>query len=67
MEYAQSSKIERLDGEIDKTKNYFVKFALKVDVSERFQKVEQDLWEEMTTKLEKKVFDRKVEAIEVTA
>ena len=67
MEYAQSSEIERLDGEIDKTKNYFVKFALKVDVSERFQKIEQDFWEEMATKLEKKVFDRKVEAIEVTA
>ena len=36
MDYAQASEILRIDAEIEKTKNYFVKFALKVDVSERF-------------------------------
>ena len=32
---------------------------MKVDVQERFKKVEREVWEELALKMEKKTFDRK--------
>ena len=64
MDLAHKREIIRLDDEIEKTRAMLVKFSLKTDVSEKFRKVEQDIWEELALKLEKQVFDRKIETFE---
>ena len=53
MDLAHKREIIRLDDEIEKTRAMLVKFSLKTDVSEKFRKVEQDIWEELALKLEK--------------
>mmetsp|Transcript_9060 Transcript_9060/g.12313 ORF Transcript_9060/g.12313 Transcript_9060/m.12313 type:complete len:94 (+) Transcript_9060:62-343(+) len=40
------------------------KFVLKTDVSEKFKKVEKEIWEELALKLEKKTFERKFDHFE---
>jgi len=40
------------------------KFILKTDVQERFKKVETEIWEELATKMEKRIFDRKFDHFE---
>ena len=65
MDLAHKREIIRLDDEIEKTRAMLVKFALKTDVSEKFRKVETEIWEELALKLEKTVFDRKIETFEI--
>ena len=43
------------------------KFVLKIDYSEKFRKVEAEIWEELSLKMEKKTFDRKFENFEIEA
>ena len=64
MDYAQIKDIKRVDEEIEKTRAMLTKFVLKTDFSEKFRKTETEIWESMATKMEKKVFDRKIESIE---
>jgi len=67
MEYAKQTEIERVDDEIEKTRYMLTKFLLKTDFNEKFKKTEAEIWEELATKMEKKIFDRKIEAFEVEA
>ena len=67
MDLAHKREIIRLDDEIEKTRAMLVKFALKTDVSEKFRNVEHEIWEELALKLEKTVFDRKIEYFETDA
>ena len=64
MDLAHKKEIVRLDDEIEKTRAMLVKFALKTDVNEKFRKMETELWEELALKLEKTVFERKIEHFE---
>ena len=64
MDLAHKKEIVRLDEEIEKTRAMLVKFALKTDVNEKFRKMETELWEELALKLEKNVFERKIEHFE---
>lgn len=41
------------------------KFSLKTDVMEKFKKIETEIWEELSLKMEKKVFDRKFNHFEI--
>lgn len=67
MEYAKEKEINRLDNEIEKTRAMLTKFVLKLDFNERFKKSEQDIWEELGTKMEKKSIERKFEVMDATA
>ena len=64
MDYADKKDIDRLDTEIEKTNQKMTKFVLKTDVSEKFKKVEKEIWEELSLKLEKKTFERKFDHFE---
>ena len=45
MDYALQTEIERVDEDIDKTRNMLTKFVQKVDYNERFRKIETELYE----------------------
>ena len=64
MDYALQTEIERVDEEMEKTRNMLTKFVLKTDYTERLKKMETEIWEELAIKLEKKVFDRRIQGIE---
>ena len=64
MDYADKKDIDRLDNDVEKTNQKMTKFVLKTDVSEKFKKVERDIWEELSLKLEKKTFERKFDHFE---
>ena len=55
--FALNTEIYRLDEEIRKTNEYQTKFILKTDVNERLQKMEKEIWEEMSTKLKAEKFE----------
>ena len=65
MEFADKKEISRIDKEIDKVGRETKRFVLKAEVQERFRKVEKEIWEELSIKLEKSVFDRKFSDLEV--
>jgi hypothetical protein len=65
MEYAKQVEIVRVDEEIEKTRYMLTKFLLKTDFNEKFKRTEAEIWEELATKIETKIFDRKIEAFEV--
>ena len=67
MDYAHQKEVVRLDDEIDKTRQMLTKFVLKTDYTEKFRKVETEIWEELSLKMEKKIFDRKFEHFEMEA
>ena len=64
MDYALQTEIERVDEDIDKTRNMLTKFVQKVDYNERFRKIETELYEQLNSKLETKIFERKIEHFE---
>mmetsp|Transcript_9061 Transcript_9061/g.12315 ORF Transcript_9061/g.12315 Transcript_9061/m.12315 type:complete len:151 (+) Transcript_9061:680-1132(+) len=64
MDYADKKEIVRLDNEFDRSNQKMTKFVLKTDVSEKFKKVEKEIWEELALKLEKKTFERKFDHFE---
>ena len=57
MDYAEKKEIIRIDQEFEKIKKRLGTFVLRVDVSEKFRKIEKEIWEELALKLEKKFFD----------
>ena len=60
MDFAERSDVKKVESEVGKIMNQRLpKLALKVDVKERFEKQERELWEELSLKMEKKVFERK--------
>mmetsp|Transcript_13803 Transcript_13803/g.17467 ORF Transcript_13803/g.17467 Transcript_13803/m.17467 type:complete len:151 (+) Transcript_13803:675-1127(+) len=64
MDYADKKEIVRIDNEFDRSNQKMTKFVLKTDVSEKFKKVEKEIWEELALKLEKKTFERKFDHFE---
>jgi len=64
MDYAEKKDITRLDQADEKINLKMTKFIARVDVQEKFRKLEKELWEELALKLEKKTFDRKIEGFE---
>lgn len=64
MDYANQKEVTRLDEEIEKTRLMLTKFVLKLDFNEKFKRVEQEIWEELATKMEKKSIERKFDHIE---
>lgn len=67
MEYASQKEVIRLDEEIERTRAMLTKFVLKVEYNERTKKMEQDSWEALATKMEKKSIERKFDLLEQTA
>ena len=65
MEFADKKEIQRIDKEIDKVGRETKRYVLKAEVQERFRKVEKEVWEELSIKLEKNTFERKVGEIEI--
>ena len=60
MDFAERSDVKKVESEVGKIMTQRLpKLALKVDVKERFEKQERELWEELSLKMEKKVFERK--------
>ena len=64
MDYAHQKEIVRVDKSVEETRSMLAKFILKTDVQERFKKVETEIWEELASKMEKKIFDRKFDHFE---
>lgn len=64
MEYANQKEVVRLDEEIEKTRAMLTKFVLKLDFNEKFKRVEQEIWEELATKMEKRSIERKFDLLE---
>ena len=64
MDYAEKKDVTRLDQADEKINLKMTKFIARVDVQEKFRKLEKELWEELALKLEKKTFDRKIEGFE---
>ena len=64
MDYADKKDIARLDKEDEKMKMQMTRYIARVDVQEKFKKMEKEVWEELAIKLEKKTFERKIESFE---
>lgn len=64
MDKAEQKEIVRLDEQIEITRAMLTKFVLKNDYLERFRKVETEIWDNLATKLEVNVFNRKIDTFE---
>ena len=61
LDYANQKEIVRLDEDLERTRQQFTKFVYKTDYIEKIKKVETEVWEELSLKVEKTTFDRKFE------
>lgn len=52
LDFADKTEIIRLDKLIEDTEKKLKRFAVKTDVTERFRKMEKEIWEEMNKKIE---------------
>ncbi len=53
MDYAHQKEVVRIDKYNDETREMLKKFSLKTDVMEKFKKIETEIWEELSLKMEK--------------
>ena len=57
--YAKQTEIERVEEEISRTNQALTKFILKTDVQEKFNKMEKEIWEELSTKCKTDTYEKR--------
>ena len=64
MEFAHQSEVTRVEAMLRENINSQGKYAVKVEIIEKFNRMEKEMWDELKLKMEKRTVTQKFEFVE---